>query len=152
MNFRRRRAPTGRAKPPLFRYNCRINPMVSAARFSMPNPMLAYLIRKKQVSRRRKILALIIAATVDGLRLMCGGVIGFLDPLDDLADFVTALLLWLVLGPSWAMAAALIIELIPGLGIFPSWTALALVVLAMPQPAVDTADAPPDGAEKHPTH
>ncbi len=81
-------------------------------------------------------LALCLAVGVDGVRLLCGGTIGFLDPVDDVADLATAFFLWLIIGPSWAMAVALIIELIPGVAVFPSWTALALMVLAAaPKPA-----------------
>lgn len=83
-------------------------------------------------------LALCLAVTVDGIRLLCGGTIGFLDPIDDAADLATAFFLWLIIGPGWAIGLALIIELIPGIAVFPSWTALALVVLAAAPPPATT--------------
>ncbi len=104
------------------------------------NPIFTHRLFKRPLSRRRKVLALCLAVTVDGVRLLCGGTIGFLDPIDDAADVATAFFLWLIIGPSWAMAIALVLEVIPGVAVFPSWTALALVVLAtapLPVPAAD---------------
>ena len=100
------------------------------------NPIFTHGIFNRPLSRPRKVLALCLAVTVDGVRQLFGGTIGFLDPIDDAADVATAFFLWLIIGPSWALAMALLLEVIPGVAVFPSWTALSLVVLATaPRPA-----------------
>ncbi|RLS87329.1 MAG: hypothetical protein DWI09_10805 [Planctomycetota bacterium] len=47
------------------------------------------------------------------------------------ADLAVAVVLALILGWSWPLAAALVLECIPGVGLFPSWvlavTGIALV-------------------------
>jgi|GEM_PF-4971279 len=64
----------------------------------------------------------------DALRLACGGLIGFMDPIDDLADAVTAIALAAILGFQWPMVFACIAEAIPGIAVFPTWTAFVLLV------------------------
>jgi len=49
-------------------------------------------------------------------------------PLQWLLDGVTAALLFVVLGFRWSLFAALAVEAVPGLQLFPAWT---LVVLAL---------------------
>ncbi len=98
------------------------------------NPLFMNGLRSRPLSRKRKLLVLLVAVGVDTLRLLCGGTIGFVDPLDDLADVLTALILWLIIGPSWAIGIALVVELIPGIAIFPTWTGLALLLLTAPTP------------------
>jgi hypothetical protein len=93
----------------------------------MFNPFLT-VIRSRPVSWRRKMLVLAIAACNDIARLLCGGTIGFLDPVDDFADAVTALLLAAILGFQWPMIFACIAEAIPGVAVFPTWTAFALLI------------------------
>lgn len=51
----------------------------------MLNPFLA-AIQSRPVSRRRKLAALVIAIFNDTVRLLCGGTICFLNPIDDVAD------------------------------------------------------------------
>jgi hypothetical protein len=56
-------------------------------------------------------------------------VLGFIPtPLDIVADFVVAMLLFSILGFNWIFLPALVIEVIPGVGLFPTWT---LVVLGL---------------------
>lgn len=97
----------------------------------MLNPFLAVL-HSRPVSRRRKLLALGVAICNDVLRLMCGGLIGFIDPIDDLADAVTAIVLAAILGFQWPMIGACILEAIPGVAVFPTWTAFVLLVPTSP--------------------
>ena len=73
-------------------------------------------------------MALILACVIDGLRLLSGGVIGGIDPLDDLADIIAVVALVLIVGFRWQIALAFIAELIPGVAIFPTWTALVLTL------------------------
>jgi hypothetical protein len=54
---------------------------------------------------------------------------GALSMPDDVLDAVIALALLLVLGFRWRLAATLLVELIPGATLFPTWTA---VVLSLP--------------------
>ncbi len=100
----------------------------------MLNPFLA-VIHSRPVSRRRKILALGVAISNDTLRVLCGGLIGFIDPIDDLADVITAVVLAMILGFQWPMICACIAEAIPGVAVLPTWTAFVLLV-----PSANTAD------------
>jgi hypothetical protein len=93
----------------------------------MLNPFLSVM-RSRPVSRQRKLLALGVAMFNDALRLACGGLIGFMDPIDDLADAVTAIALAAILGFQWPMVFACIAEAIPGIAVFPTWTAFVLLV------------------------
>ena len=52
----------------------------------------------------------------------------FVLPLQWALDFVTAFLLFLILGRRWAILPGLVAEAIPGLGVFPVWV---LVVLSI---------------------
>jgi hypothetical protein len=92
------------------------------------------------VSRRRKRVALGIAAVADMLQLGLFPVFaeGVLSLPDDALDAVVALLLAVALGWRWRLLAALAIELVPGVAVFPTWTAFVLTVkseAAAPRPA-----------------
>ena len=106
----------------------------------MLNPFLAVM-RSRPVSRPRKLLALGVAMFNDVLRLACGGLIGFIDPMDDLADAVTAMALAAILGFQWPMVFACIAEAIPGVAVFPTWTAFVLLVPTAKK--ADTIDETP---------
>lgn len=41
-------------------------------------------------------------------------------------DLVWLLVLWVILGPKWELFVALLPEAIPGLSLFPTWTAVVL--------------------------
>jgi len=88
------------------------------------------------VSPTRKKVALGIAAIADLVQL---GLFPFfsegaLSPPDDVLDVVVAIALFVTLGFKWRVLFALGIELVPGVALFPSWTA---VVATLP-----TAEAP----------
>jgi len=82
------------------------------------------------VSRTRKRVALAIAALADGAQLGLFPVFGegALSVPDDALDAVVALLLVVTLGWSWRLSLALAAELVPGLALFPTWTAFVLMV------------------------
>jgi hypothetical protein len=84
----------------------------------------------KAVSRRRKRIALAIAALADAVQLGFFPVFGegTLSLPDDALDAVVAVLLVVTLGWSWRLSAALTAELVPGLALFPTWTAFVLTV------------------------
>jgi len=68
-------------------------------------------------------MALLIAAVSDAM----GYGLGFVPPIQWLLDAITAGLLVAVIGFSWPLLLAMIVEVIPALELFPAWT---LVVLA----------------------
>jgi hypothetical protein len=79
----------------------------------------------------RKRAALAVAALSDVLQWCFLPVLseGALSPFDVALDAVTALVILLVVGFQWRLAVALVVELIPGVDLFPTWTA---VVLSLP--------------------
>jgi len=75
-------------------------------------------------------LAWLIAIAADcvqiaGLPLFAAGAI---SPADDLLDMIVALLLVRLLGWHWAFLPSLVAELVPGLDLFPTWTAAVYFV------------------------
>ena len=78
----------------------------------------------KRVSRARFAIAFGVAAISDFLSMW----IEFLLPVQWVIDLATAGLLFLILGRRWALLPGLIVEAIPGLGVFPVWV---LVVMSL---------------------
>ena len=68
-------------------------------------------------TRKRLVLAFGIAAVSDAISAFSA----FTGPFEWLVDFLTALLLFLVLGWRWPLLPGLILEAIPGIGVFPFW-------------------------------
>jgi len=83
-------------------------------------------------SKKRLALAILIAGISDAI----GFFINPLPPLGWVADFATALLLFLVLGRQWLLLPGLALEAIPGLGVLPFWLLVvgAIAVLGSPRP------------------
>lgn len=66
----------------------------------------------------------------------------FVPPLQIAIDVVTALVLWFLCGWRWPLLPALIVEAIPGLSLFPTWS---LVVGTLPLfPGAKDAPRAPD--------
>jgi hypothetical protein len=87
---------------------------------------------------RRKRIALAVAALADAIQLGMFPVFaeGALSIPDDVLDAVVAVALFVALGPRWPLVAALGLELVPGVALFPTWTAfVALTVKSEPPPA-----------------
>lgn len=86
------------------------------------------------VSPVRKRVALAIAALADAVQLGLFPVFaeGALSIPDDALDAVVAVLLVVTLGWSWRLSMALAAELVPGLALFPTWTAFVLMVRSEP--------------------
>ena len=82
------------------------------------------------VSPVRKRIALGIAALADAVQLGLFPVFaeGALSIPDDALDAITAVLLLVTLGWNWRLCVALGAELVPGLDLFPTWTAFVLMV------------------------
>jgi hypothetical protein len=92
--------------------------------------------RSKPFTTRRKAVALAIAAAADALQLGLAPVFGegFASPADDVLDVVVAMLLVGVMGLRTRLLLALAAELVPGMALFPTWTA---VVLTLPTDAAE---------------
>ena len=92
----------------------------------LPDPAsspVAIPIGKLALSKRRLILALMIAGVSDVI-----SVFDTFTPFQFGVDFLTAILLFVVLGWRWALLPVLVVEAIPALSAFPTWF---LVVLAI---------------------
>ena len=80
---------------------------------------------RQAVSALRIALAMLVAVGADTVLAPVGELIVIF------ADIAVAVVLALILGWSWPLAAALVLECIPGVGLFPSWvlavTGIALV-------------------------
>ncbi len=79
-------------------------------------------------SPRRKTIALAIAGVADAIQLGFFPIFGegALSIPDDALDALVAVLLLVTLGRRWRLVAALAIELVPGVALFPTWTAFVL--------------------------
>src|SRR5687767_7080284 len=98
--------------------------MNSLAR-TLTQPLVHRPLRPGAITKRQKRLALGIALVADLLQLALFPlfVAGGLSPLDTTLDVVVALSLIVTLGWRWRTGLALVIELMPGLALFPTWTA-----------------------------
>jgi hypothetical protein len=96
--------------------------------------------RVDRPTRRQKRAALVIAGVADVLQLLLAPLFaeGALSPLDGALDVIVAAALLMVLGRSWRTVLALALELVPGMALFPTWTA---VIATMPA-APDLVEAP----------
>lgn len=96
------------------------------------------------VPRSRKNWALLVAGASDLVQLLFVPVVveGAASPFEVALDLTTALVILLVMGFRWRLAMALVAELIPGVDLFPTWTA---AVLSMP---VETKTLPPPSPQK----
>jgi hypothetical protein len=92
---------------------------------------------KVEATPKQKRIALAVAIVADVLQLALPFffVEGALSPLADGLDLAVAAGLLLTLGFRWRTLLALGVELIPGLALFPTWTALvATLPTAQPVP------------------
>ena len=93
------------------------------------------VIPKPPISARRKRMALAVAASADFLQIMLLPLLGWGYVLDDFIDVVTALILVGVCGFKWQFILAFMLELVPGLDLLPTWTAVVLLLPARPDQA-----------------
>ncbi|HLJ29762.1 MAG TPA: hypothetical protein VKY85_23845 [Candidatus Angelobacter sp.] len=75
-------------------------------------------------------LAWLVAIVVDAIQIVALPAFaeGALSPLDTVLDLAAATVLVKLLGWHWAFLPTLFIELIPGLDLFPTWTAAVFYV------------------------
>ncbi len=79
----------------------------------------------KRPSRTRFAIAFAVAAVSDFLSIWTD----FALPVQWLLDLGTAGLLFLILGRRWALLPGLIVEAIPGMGVFPVWVLVVLSII-----------------------
>ena len=77
-------------------------------------------------SKKRLALAFALAALADGVSVL----LTLTPPVQWAADFLTAILLFIVLGFQWILLPGLIMEAIPGLYVLPFWV-LVVAAVAM---------------------
>ena len=92
---------------------------------------------------RRKKVALAIAALADAIQLGLFPVFagGALSVPDDVLDAAVAVALLVTSGFRWQLVAALAVELVPGIALFPSWT---VFVATLPTRQATEPELPPD--------
>jgi hypothetical protein len=90
------------------------------------------------LTRKRRYLALAVAGVSDLAQMIFSPAFieGAASPFELALDGATAVVLLLILGFQWRLAIALLTELIPGVDLFPTWTA---VVLSLPVAREDGA-------------
>jgi hypothetical protein len=95
-------------------------------------------------TKKRRALALGVAALADVLQLAIFPTFieGALSPFLDVLDAVVVVALLAILGFRWRIAIALAMELVPGVDLFPTWTAVVLSV-KVEEPALPAATTPP---------
>jgi hypothetical protein len=81
------------------------------------------------MTHRQKATALKIAGAADFIQILLLPALlpGFVA--DEMIDVIVAIVLTAICGFKWQFAAAFMVELVPGLGLLPTWSA---VVLTMP--------------------
>ncbi len=103
-----------------------------------------------QLFRSREVrLAWLVSMAADGLQILLLPlfVAGGFSPADLLVDLTAATLLTRLLGWHWAFLPSLFAELLPGLDLFPTWTAAVLYVTwqsaRSPEPTIEVESLPP---------
>ena len=79
----------------------------------------------KRPSRARFAIAFGVAAISDFLSMWTE----FAPPIQWVLDLGTAGLLFLILGRRWALLPGLIVEAIPGMGVFPVWVLVVISII-----------------------
>jgi len=99
------------------------------------------------LTRRRKNAALAVAGLSDLTQMIFAPAFleGAGSPFDVALDVVTAVIILLIVGFEWRLALALAAELVPGVDLFPTWTAivLSMPVLRASTQALPEAPSPP---------
>jgi hypothetical protein len=83
------------------------------------------VIPTRRFSRARFAAAFAVAAISDFLSIGTE----FAPPIQWLLDLATAGLLFLILGRRWALLPGLVVEAVPGMGVFPVWILVVLSIV-----------------------
>ena len=99
----------------------------------IPRPQI--LDTSTALSRKRKAVALLVAGFTDLLQLVFFPMFfaGAASPFDWVLDLLTALVLTGIVGFKWRTLLGIVVELVPGLDLFPTWTALVLSFPSAPK-------------------
>jgi hypothetical protein len=84
------------------------------------------------------VLRLALAFAIAGVSDVIGALASLTPPIGWAVDAVTVALLFAVLGWQWLLLPGLVLEAIPGLGVFPFWLLVvgAIAVLGTPRPKI----------------
>jgi len=98
----------------------------------MTQPHPPALLRTGQLSRRRQLIALVVALLADSLHYFFWPLFfeGGVSPFDWAEDFIVTVILLVILGFRWELIAAFGLELVPFIDMFPTWTAFMLFFMA----------------------
>ena len=107
-------------------------------------------IRKPPISHRRKATALMVAGIADFAQIMLLPALGFGYVLDDVIDILTAIILTAICGFKWQFVFAFGVELIPGLDLLPTWSAVALLIPSIPTDTLHSTQPAAVNASKYP--
>ena len=91
-------------------------------------------LRTHAVTSKRKKVALVVAGLADLIQLGFFPFFGegALSIPDDVLDIVVAVILFAILGFKLRVLLGLAIELVPGIALFPSWTAVVATIPSVP--------------------
>jgi hypothetical protein len=107
------------------------------------------IISKPAISMRQKVAALAVAGCADVLQIVLWPVFfeGGVSPFDDALDVIVATVLIGICGFRWQFILAFLMETVPGLDLFPTWTALALTLQTAPHdpPRFEVLPPPANG-------
>jgi hypothetical protein len=114
---------------------------------------LAHAVRSQPlpgISRKRKAIAAFVAGVSDlaQMAFFPAFVEGAASPFEIALDVATALVILLIVGFRWRLALALAAELVPGVDLFPTWTAVVLSLPTEPAPAPAAVPALPEQKPK----
>jgi hypothetical protein len=79
----------------------------------------------KRHSRAKMAIAFSVAAVSDALSIW----ITFAPPFQWALDLATAFILFLIFGRRWVLLPGLVMEAIPGMGVFPWWVLVVLSII-----------------------
>lgn len=88
-------------------------------------------VQRPSITWRQKLIALAIAGMIDFIQIVLFPffLFGMLQPTQWGLDIFACIALMLICGGRWQFAMAFLVELIPGMSLFPTWTAF---VIGMP--------------------
>jgi hypothetical protein len=102
----------------------------------------------RQIFKSRELRAAFgVAVLADGLQILVLPLFapGGISPADTAVDLAAAVILSKILGWHWAFLPTMIAELVPGLDLFPTWTAAVAYVSWRRPPAPQTNGYPQPG-------
>jgi hypothetical protein len=106
-------------------------------------------IRRPPISHKRKAVALMVAGAIDFMQIVLFPLFGegAISPLNDIADFAAAIALTAVCGFKWQFILAFFAELIPGLDLLPTWSAVALLIPSIPDQPLQAGPPSPSATQ-----